>query len=96
MGRASFKTQSGFAMKMGATTARAAKHAVSNNNKRRTGWPDTALSAAYLKALPRWCWAHRHDADARVVLPVGSVDVAELAQVLQALLRASINKETAG
>lgn len=46
---------------------------------------DTPMCAAFLRALATWVIAHHDDADARTMLPTGSVDAVELAQVLRAL-----------
>jgi hypothetical protein len=43
------------------------------------------MCAAFLRALATWVIAHHDDADARTMLPTGSVDAVELAQVLRAL-----------
>jgi hypothetical protein len=51
-------------------------------------WPDTGMSMAFLLALVDWVKRHVNDSTATVVLPIGQVNVVEVAQVLHALERA--------
>ena len=50
---------------------------------RQVGLPDTAMAAAFLRALGRWVGAHR--SVNKIAIPTGTVDAAELARVVCAL-----------
>jgi hypothetical protein len=45
--------------------------------------PDTALAAAYMRALARW--AERHASTGNITLPTGTATTSELVLVLRAL-----------
>ena len=46
---------------------------------------DSALCAAYLRALARWAVLHHDDGNATIMLPTGAATAAELARVLRAI-----------
>lgn len=48
-------------------------------------FPDTALSAAFLRALVRLVGAHRSKPKLKIAIPTGITDVDELTRVLRAL-----------
>jgi hypothetical protein len=58
-----------------------------------TTWPDTMMSHAYLHALVPWTVRHLHNPNATITLPIGLVNVGEVAQVLRALNRARTTEE---
>jgi hypothetical protein len=49
----------------------------------RQAVPDTAFSAAFMRALVRW--AAKHNPETKIAIPTGIVTTSELAQVLRAL-----------
>lgn len=54
-----------------------------NAHAGRSAYPETALSAAFLRALSRW--AERHTDNDRIAIRTGTVTAAELARVLRAI-----------
>jgi hypothetical protein len=69
---------------------------ISNRHHRRssfTAWPDTVMSQAYLHDPVQWTVRHLHNPKATIALPIGLVNVGEVAQVLRALNRARTTEE---
>jgi hypothetical protein len=56
-----------------------------HNGHRHWAQRDSSLCAAFLDALALWVLKHHDDPEARIILPTGIVNAAELMAVLRAL-----------